>query len=671
VTRARPVVSLRAAPVTVPCLAAVAVLGWFAAEQGGYPVSVWAPGGIVVIALLGVAVATVPNDWSALPRSLRSAVALLGGYVIWSYLSLAWADDRGAAWTGASRTLMYFAIFCLFALWRQRAKTAAALLGLWTLVVAVIAAVVAVRLLSVTDARTLFPGGRLQTPTGYPNATAALFLMALWPALGLAAARRLPALLRGLSAAAAVLTGGVALLALSRGSVFAVPLCAIFAFAVLRDRVRRATIAIPIAAAIVAAVPSSLHLTNLLGEATPPPAAGAAHSAATAIVIGALLAGVVVTVLARLEVTRLARPLASPRTARGARLAYAGALVIAVAGALAVAGNPITRLDNAWHSFKGGYTVHTGSRLAAGLGSNRYDFYRVALDQFADHPVAGIGADNFYEQYLRQGRSDETPRYPHSVELRTLAETGLIGALLLFGALIAAGAGALRAARARSDDGLRPLVAGGALLAFIYWFLHGSFDWFFEYGGLGAAAFALLGLACSLDPRRLNPRPTVRRLPRPLLGLPVGAVLAAGAIMLAGLWGADYEINAAGATFATKPNEAFARLARARNLNPFDDTADTVAGGIALRFGTLAKADDAFSRALSRSPDDEYATLERGAIASALGQRAEATAFLQKAVHLAPRDPIAADAMTVVRTGGSIDLDALTRRILTAADEIR
>ena len=66
----------------------------------------------------------------------------------------------------------------------------------------------------------------------------------------------------------------------------------------------------------------------------------------------------------------------------------------------------------------------------SGLGSNRYDFYRVSLDEFTAHPVGGIGADNFQQQYLRHGRSSETPRYPHSVELRTLAQTGIVGALL-------------------------------------------------------------------------------------------------------------------------------------------------------------------------------------------------------------------------------------------------
>ena len=70
------------------------------------------------------------------------------------------------------------------------------------------------------------------------------------------------------------------------------------------------------------------------------------------------------------------------------------------------------------------------------------------------HPVGGIGADNFQQQYLRHGHSGETPRYPHSVELRTLSQTGVIGTLL---ALMGLGAALLAAMRAAALA--RPLAA--------------------------------------------------------------------------------------------------------------------------------------------------------------------------------------------------------------------
>src|ERR1700690_2858679 len=110
-------------------------------------------------------------------------------------------------------------------------------------------------------------------------------------------------------------------------------------------------------------------------------------------------------------------------------------------------GDPVARVEHGWQTFKGGYGADRagGSRLTSGLGSNRYDFSRVALNEFVAHPLAGIGVDNFQQQYLVHGRSGETPHYPHSVELRTLTETGVLGIVL---AVIGLGAALLASSRA-------------------------------------------------------------------------------------------------------------------------------------------------------------------------------------------------------------------------------
>ncbi len=55
-------------------------------------------------------------------------------------------------------------------------------------------------------------------------------------------------------------------------------------------------------------------------------------------------------------------------------------------------------------------------------------------------------------------------------------------------------------ARLRVSDPLARTVAAAALAGFGYWLVHGSIDWFWEFAGLGAPAFALLGLACALAP---------------------------------------------------------------------------------------------------------------------------------------------------------------------------
>jgi tetratricopeptide (TPR) repeat protein len=323
------------------------------------------------------------------------------------------------------------------------------------------------------------------------------------------------------------------------------------------------------------------------------------------------------------------------------------------------------------------------------LGSNRYDFYRVALDEFLHHPLVGIGADNFQQQYLAHGRSDETPRYPHSVEVRALAETGLVGSLL---AIVGLGAALLAAARAlRHADPLARSVTAAALAGFAYWVVHGSFDWFWEFAGLGAPAFAMLGLACALAPARRAARPSTaiasdgrgeggadrgrfQRDPRSLrgrLGIAVGllaAILVAAS--LAAPWLSQLEIQSAARIWAKAPQTAYSRLHDAARLDPLSDEADLVAGSIALRYGELSRAEHDFRMALRRTPGDAYATLELGAIASARGDRASALGMLERAVRLTPRDPLARQAVRVVRAGRRLNVYELNRLILLKAGQL-
>jgi tetratricopeptide (TPR) repeat protein len=667
--------AIRRTPTTIPALVALALFVAWAGDQAGYPLTHWAPGGLIVLALGVIALAGMPPRLAEVPRSVRVAVGCLALYTALSFLSILWAQVPGDAWEGANRTLLYLLVFALFALWRQRAATAALLVGGWALAMVGLAAFVLLHVDSVSRLAPLFGEGRLRYPAGYENASAATWAMAIWPAFLLATCRPVPWALRGLLAGGTVLLADLALLSQSRGSFYATPLMLILVFALVPWRVRAFTVLVPSAAAIGVTAPLILRVGDRLlhgGDVR-----AALHHATAATLIAAALVAAVVAVGAAVESRRPLAPSSAALAHKGLGALGVAALVAALVGGLVAAGDPIARIEHGWATFKGGYAANrkTGSRLTSGLGSNRYDFYRVALDEFAAHPAVGIGADNFQQQYLVHGRSDETPHYPHSVELRTLTETGLVGVLLALvglGAALLAGARAALSRRNAVADPLGAGVAAAALAGFTYWALHGSVDWFWEFAGLGAPAFALLGLACALGPRaRADANESERRR---RTGVGRAAALALGSVALlavvaslAAPWLSQRQIQDAARVWTTKPRRAYALLDEAARLNPLSDQAYLVAGTIALRYGDLGRAERQFALALGRTHDDAYATLERGAIASTRGQRRRARALLQRALALDPRDALAREAMQRALKGEKVDVQALNRSILLKA----
>ncbi len=670
---------LREAPATVPALAALALCIVWATDQAGYPVTHWAPGGLVVLALLAIAALAVRRPLRAASGAVRLSVGCLAAYTAFSYLSILWAAAPGEALEGSDRTLLYLLIFALFASWRQTGLTGLLLLLVWTLSLTGLALYVALHLdgAAASHLQALLPGGRLTFPSGYANANAAQWLMALWPALLLVRERRLPWALRGLLAGGAVLLAEVALLSQSRGSLFTTPLLLILIFALLPGRTRTFAVLIPIGAGIAAAAPAVLRVGNHLqnGEVVP----RTLHHAVAAALLASLAVALLVAAATALE-SRRSLPAAAARNVHRVTAAVAlAALLALVVGGLVAAGNPVKRVEHAWHSFKGGYGEGGGDRLLSGLGSSRYDFYRVSLDEFAAHPIGGIGVDNFQQQYLRKGKSEETPRYPHSVEIRTLVETGVVGVLL---ALAGLGAALLAAWRAvRGPDPLARAVAAAALAGFGYWVVHGSVDWFWEFAGLGAPAFALLGLVCALDPGAgrdpaarnrpwSRPAGALRALPRPAWAAAGALVAVIAVIALVGPWLSQLQVQTAAREWPHDASGAYSRLNQAAGLDPFSDQAYLVSGSIALRLGELGRADGEFAKALSRVPDDAYATLERGAIASTQGRDAQARALLRRAATLNPRDPLTRQALQIVNHGRRVSVQALNRAILEKADQL-
>jgi tetratricopeptide (TPR) repeat protein len=635
------------------------LVGW-STNQGGYFARSWYPGALFLLAVLVVAVTTDRAGFRRLPRATQVALIALALFTAWTYLSITWADAQGVAWNGANRTLLYLIVFALFSRSVTSERSVAAVLVAWVAAITLLAVAVLLKLPGMIGGPVLVAPG-LGEPFGYSNANAAIWLMALWPALSVAACRDLPAWLRGLAAAAIVVLADTSLLSESRGSLVATAIVLVALFAFVPGRVRTLLTLLVPAIAIAVTTPHVLHAAN--AAARDRGEIAQLGGVAAPVLLAALVSGLVVFAILMLAARRPPSEKLARSTHRAVAIAAIGLVLVGVAGAF-VAGDPVDRVQRSWREFKqtGAPSPDGPGHLTAGFGGARYDYYRVALDAFGDHPIVGIGIDNFAQDYLARDKVGERPTSPHSLELRTLAQTGIVGAAQLLAALIAGFAAAGRALRGAGAIGVAT-AAGGAFCC-LYWVVHGSVDWLWEYPALGGAAFAGLGLAGAAAPRRdVPPKAPVPRAWPAKAAVPIDAALVlVAAATFVFPWAADIEVRRARASWTTFPVAAYRQLDIAARLNPLSEQPGLAAGSIAIRRGQIDRAQKSFEQALRRDPRNAYATLWLGAIASQRGRRAEANRLLRRALALAPSDPPTQSAVRQARAG-RIDLATLDSEI--------
>jgi len=588
-------------------LVTVAVLLWWAAEGGGYAPTTWYAGAPIFLALLAV-VAVTPSRRGRPTARAWAAIALLAAFTAWSFLSIAWAGVQGDAWDGANRTLLYAVVYATFAILWWRPPEAFLVLALFALGTAAIGGFVLV-----SEGAEAFNGNRLAEPTGYENASAALFLMAFWPAVTLAARPEIHWAGRSLLLAAGGLLLQLALLAQSRGSLVAGGITLLVLVLVSRDRLRVVAVLLLVTAAVAATLLPLLDVVAAGSEAEVRQAVGAVRVAFSLSTVALLLLGALVFLVGQSGRVRGGLPRVASRGRVAAIVTVGLVLVVFFAAAAST----------------------FGDAPRPGLETGRYDMWRVAAGEVADHPMLGVGVDNFAVDFARERSTGEEPLYPHSLALRTFSQTGLVGGALFLGFVAAALASALP--RRREPDSLSTAVAAAALASGVYWLVHGSIDWLWEIPALGASALALLGLAAGLA--RSTPRKPVRRRAHSaaLAGAGALVVLAAASFALPGL--AAIELERGVRAWPDSPDRALLHLERAHGLNPLSERADVVAGTMARLDGDTEQARAAFQRALERNPDDWYVHLQLALLADEGGRSADVLAHLERARLLNPREP--------------------------------
>jgi hypothetical protein len=654
---------LRESPALVPTLAATVAFLVLAASEAGFYATAWYAAALFLLGLLAATVIAVGLP-RGVPRLTLAALGLFAAYTAWAYLSITWADQQGVAWDGANRTAMYLLVFALFTLWPTGETGGRLVLGLFGLGMAGIGLVELLRADAAANPGGFFIDLRFAEPAGYINANVALWTLGLFACVFTAASRETPLALRPLAFGGAGLLAALGLMGQSRGWALALPVALVVFVLVTPGRVRLlGTLGVVALATFLIRRPLlDVHdefgrqsLDGLLQDAT----------AATMLAVAGLVAVGLAWAFADRRVE-----LGDATRRRLGRVVGVTVAVAAVAGAVVtlVVSDPEDRLRTAWDDFRLGTAAQEGpvggSRFSS-AGSNRYDFWKTAWELFKEEPVRGIGMENFQVEYLRRGSSSEAPRYPHSLEMGVISQTGLVGAVLLACTLLA---GFLGAVWNRAGPVGRRAVAGGALGVTVYWLLHASVDWLWEFPALTAPALAMLAMAGALAPRAARAAAPAGRLRlRAVLGVAAAVVLA---LSFALPWLAALQVDRATDGWRADPEAAFDRLDTAADLNPLSNEAQLTSATIALSVGDNERARTEFAAALERDPETAYALLELGAMAAERGERARALALLRRAVVLTPRDRVTRDTLAAVRRGRPVSVERLNRRIVRRARSI-
>ena len=378
-----PVTLSAALPALLSLAVAITLAAVLAVSHGGYAPTSWYPAALTSLAALVLSILLAPPGPHERSRAVERAIVLYGLFCAWSYLSILWAAVPGQAWDAANRDLFYGVVFALVALRRWPAPLMrVALAG----TVLTVTGVAVGTLVASThgDVSRLFLEGRLSEPFGYSNATPCFWLIAVWPALWLAIDRRMPWWARAVALGCAGLLLETALLSQSRGAAFAAGVTAVLLVVFIPRRMAALTALIACAVAVAASWHQLTHVRDVRRAGD---LAGAMVDARRSIVVSALallLAGGLLALLDRRfgpGLEERARPLARLR-----KPAWGAVGILAVAAVLVIIGNPGSWLHARYEDFKGsGYTQveRASNRFASGsLGSNRYDFYRVALNEF-------------------------------------------------------------------------------------------------------------------------------------------------------------------------------------------------------------------------------------------------------------------------------------------------
>jgi hypothetical protein len=437
-------------------------------SSGGYAPELWYPSALGVESL-AVVVLILGGRWLPASRVQRAALLGFAALVALNYLSMLWSASPGSALDASNKLALYAVTAWIFAVLPWSRRTLTALLLVWSFGVGAFCALGLLDATSGANLNSFFVDQRWAVPLEYSNATAALGVIGMWPALILSVRRELPVWLRASCLALAVFLGEFAVLPQSRGALLGLVVTVPVALAASSDRLRVIWRMAVVGGGLAVCLPRVVAVNNAAnaGRLVAP-----VLSRTTNVMLITSLAALVLGAGAALAEDRLAarparrrpavarsrRAIVALRSNRAARATLLTSAVVMLGIAAVAAASPVE------HAVR---SIIKNGQTDASVGSNRFlstapeerlDYARVALDVFAQAPILGVGAGNFGRRYDALRRFPKHSQYTHNLTLRVLSETGIIGLVVFLVVLAALSLGLIRAAG--QPDGLGRAGAG-------------------------------------------------------------------------------------------------------------------------------------------------------------------------------------------------------------------
>jgi hypothetical protein len=459
----------------------------------------------LVLTGVGAAVGLLLTRTLALraPVQVWIGVGLLAGFAAWCGVTMLWSVTPDRSWEHVNRALAYTLVVVLaVALASSLPRAIERLASAWLLVALTCALyglagkiIPGVTLLGVDFNHTALYS-RLREPLEYWNALALVMVLAIPIALRLTTdtSRRAVTRLAGISALFVLF---VCLgMTYSRGGVLAVIVALTVVTVLGGQRLRGLAV---VGVTIVASIPVlglSFSRPALKGLRVP-----LDERIPDGVLLGLVAAGSLLFLLiAAWGMLRLEERTAwsGERTQlvwRGLAAAAAILVLLFLGGIASYDGGPREWGHDAWNKFTetAKDDVSDPARLTSSNSGNRWVWWKEAAGAWSDRPIQGWGAGSFPVTH-RMYRQVELPvQQPHNMPLQFLAETGLVGLLLVSGALGLLLFGAFTRLRAMAAGRERDL-AVALFAAACGWLVHGLVDWDWDIPGVTIPALMFLGV---------------------------------------------------------------------------------------------------------------------------------------------------------------------------------